>query len=89
MKSIIGLAVVAVWAFTNVVEAQKTLEEIATHSTANNCWTAVGGTAYEITNFIPSHPNNEILFMCGRDGTRVDALQGVSSQLAGPRSKLL
>ena len=46
------------------------LEEIALHSTADDCWTAVGGSVYDITNYIPGHPGGEeILLACGTDGT--------------------
>ncbi len=47
-----------------------TSAEVATRSTAADCWTIIGGSVYDITNYIPIHPGgNEILRACGADGT--------------------
>lgn len=48
-----------------------TLAEIAKHSNASSCYTAVRGTVYDLTNFITKHPGgaSNILKICGKDGT--------------------
>lgn len=48
-----------------------TLAEIAKHSNASSCHTAVRGTVYDLTNFITKHPGGaeNILKICGKDGT--------------------
>jgi len=47
-----------------------TAAEVATHNTAEDCWTIMGFTVYDITEYIPNHPGGEeILRACGTDGT--------------------
>ena len=48
-----------------------TLEEVAMHSTAQDCWTAVNGKVYDLTKFVNQHPGGagNITQICGRDGT--------------------
>lgn len=51
-----------------------TLEDIASHNSASDCWTAVNGKIYNITAYIPSHPGGEeIVRICGRDGSNMFA----------------
>ena len=46
------------------------LSEIATHNSATDCWLAIEGKVYDITEFIGSHPGGqEILRGCGLDAT--------------------
>lgn len=49
-----------------------TLADIATHNTAESCWTAIKGNVYDMTAFISQHPGGErgILKTCGKDGTQ-------------------
>ncbi len=47
-----------------------TLEEIAPHNSAENCWLLIAGKVYDVTSFIPGHPGGEaILQGCGKDAT--------------------
>lgn len=47
-----------------------TLEEVMKHSTVNDCWIAVYGKVYDVTNFIRSHPGGMgIINGCGKDMT--------------------
>lgn len=49
-----------------------TLSDISKHSTSSDCWTAVSGQVYDVTAFIPSHPDGQaILKACGKDGTKL------------------
>jgi hypothetical protein len=47
------------------------MAEIAKHSSRTSCWSAVSGSVYDLTSWIPNHPGGEgvILSMCGKDGT--------------------
>lgn len=56
------------------MEKSFTLTEIAQHSTAEDCWFAVEGRVYDVTQFIASnrHPGGEaILEGCGKDATQL------------------
>ncbi len=48
-----------------------TLATIAKHGTRSSCWSAVNGSVYDLTSWIPNHPGGEqvILSMCGVDGS--------------------
>jgi cytochrome b involved in lipid metabolism len=48
-----------------------TMEQIATHNTPTDCWAAVNGGVYNLTNWIAEHPGGQfpIISMCGKDGT--------------------
>lgn len=48
-----------------------TMEEVAKHNTAESCWVAVNGNAYDLTEWIGNHPGGSqaIESMCGTDGT--------------------
>lgn len=49
-----------------------TLDQVAEHNTANNCWTVIGGSVYDITRYVSAHPGGrEILRACGTDATRL------------------
>lgn len=44
--------------------------EVADHNTADDCWTIINGSVYDITSYVPRHPGgDEILRACGADGT--------------------
>lgn len=48
------------------------LTDVAKHNTNTDCWTAVAGKVYNVTEFIPSHPGGRaILKSCGKDGTEM------------------
>jgi cytochrome b involved in lipid metabolism len=48
-----------------------TVEELAKHSDAHDCWIAVEGVVYDVTRFLPHHPGGPktILMVAGRDAT--------------------
>ncbi|HLP22612.1 MAG TPA: cytochrome b5-like heme/steroid binding domain-containing protein [Microbacteriaceae bacterium] len=45
--------------------------EVASHASAESCWTVIDGTVYDLTPWITEHPGGarSILELCGRDGT--------------------
>lgn len=49
-----------------------TLAELQKHNSASDCWMAIDGKVYDVTNFISQHPGeDEILRGCGIDATAV------------------
>lgn len=48
-----------------------TLATIAKHNNRSSCWSAVNGSVYDLTSWIPNHPGGEqvIISMCGVDGS--------------------
>lgn len=48
-----------------------TLAQVAEHATAASCWSAVNGSVYDLTKWIPLHPGGEakIKAICGKDGS--------------------
>ncbi len=47
-----------------------TLADISSHNTASDCWTAINGKVYDLTDFVNGHPGGPgILGACGIDGT--------------------
>jgi cytochrome b involved in lipid metabolism len=45
--------------------------EVATHATAQSCWSTINGNVYDLTSWIPEHPGGPqaILQLCGKDGS--------------------
>lgn len=47
-----------------------TLENVAQHATANDCWVVINSNVYNVTTYIPNHPGGDaILQGCGKDAT--------------------
>lgn len=61
-----------------------TLAQVATHSTAASCWSAVNGNVYDLTKWITEHPggSRRILDMCGKDATRAFQNEHADNQKA-------
>ncbi len=57
-----------------------TMAQVATHNSADDCWTIIDGKVYDITSYIPRHPGgDEILRACGTDGTSLFERRETSS----------
>lgn len=54
-----------------VGDAVFTADEVAMHSTAEDCWTIIDGNVYDVTPFVSRHPGGlaAISTLCGGDGT--------------------
>ncbi len=56
------------------VAADKTysLADVGRHTTAGDCWMAIGGQVYDFTHYLPQHPSDPALFVswCGREATQ-------------------
>jgi cytochrome b involved in lipid metabolism len=51
-------------------EVKLTIEEVAKHSSRNDCWLIINERVYDITNFIASHPGGIVIQQgCGKDAT--------------------
>ncbi len=71
---------------TSVVDGGYTLEEVAAHATKENCWSAIGGSVYDLTTWVSRHPGGEnpIVGLCGIDGTqRFEKKHGSSKSAQG------
>jgi cytochrome b involved in lipid metabolism len=53
------------------VHGDYTMDEVAKHNTASDCWAVIGGSIYGLSTWIPIHPGGAgvITPMCGQDGT--------------------
>lgn len=61
-------------------DVKLTKEEVAKHSSANDCWIIIDGVVYDLTSFISRHPGgSEILRACGIDGTSLFKQRETSS----------
>jgi cytochrome b involved in lipid metabolism len=49
-----------------------TLVQIAIHKTSGDCWTAINGKVYDVSNYGDKHPGGKenILKTCGVDGSQ-------------------
>lgn len=45
------------------------LSQVSEHSNTSSCWIIISGKVYDVTNYIPMHPNTQILDGCGKDAT--------------------
>jgi cytochrome b involved in lipid metabolism len=66
---------------TGTATAQKySMEEIAKHSTKEDCWMLIDGKVYDVTNNIGVHPGGAaILEGCGKDATTLFETRPVGS----------
>ena len=65
-----------------------TLSEVAQHNTPQDCWTAVEGQVYDLTDFVARHPAGPagVVSMCGTDATTL--FNGEHAGQAEPESWL-
>lgn len=71
---------------TPTVDGGYTMEEVAAHATKENCWSAIGGSVYDLTTWVSRHPGGEnpIVGLCGIDGTqRFEKKHGSSKSAQG------
>ncbi|ANZ75196.1 BA75_03029T0 [Komagataella pastoris] len=80
---VIGIAVAAttatIWSqslaspISNDDERKVTPEELAKHNSGTDCWVAINGKVYDLTEFLPQHPGgrNVILKRAGKDASKV------------------
>lgn len=62
-----------------------TMTEIQRHNSATSSWSAINGTAYDLTSWVNSHPGGKaaILMICGKDGSPLfNSQHGGSNKIA-------
>jgi cytochrome b involved in lipid metabolism len=68
-----------------------TMEELARHSSASNCWILVMGSVYDVAGYLNSHPTGSgtIIPYCGKDATTAFETKGGIGRDHNPRSYIL
>ncbi len=58
-------------ASSTAVASAYTLEQVAEHSTLEDCWMAIEGVVYDFTTYVPLHPTSASVLeqWCGREAT--------------------
>ncbi len=57
-----------------VTLATYTLADVEKHNSDTDCWMAVDGSVYDVSNFVDQHPGGErILMGCGKDASSIFA----------------
>lgn len=60
-----------------------TLDEVAMHATASDCWIVVDGKVYDMSPFVEKHPGGKaILQGCGKDASELFASKHGAKQRA-------
>jgi cytochrome b involved in lipid metabolism len=59
---------------TSTVEQQQGTKtysrtDVAKHNSVSDCWMVIQNSVYDVTAYIPEHPNEKILDGCGKDAT--------------------
>jgi cytochrome b involved in lipid metabolism len=57
-------------------EATYTLEEVAAHDSASDCWMAIDGGVYDLTDYLPDHPTR-IRRHCGTEASEGMHTKGI------------
>jgi len=54
------------------------LEQLATHNIEDDCWMAIEGKVYDITDYIPEHPTPAVVLTpwCGKEATEAMRTKG-------------
>lgn len=47
------------------------MDDVAAHGAAGDCWTAINGSVYDLTTWVSRHPggSSSIIRLCGKDGS--------------------
>lgn len=47
------------------------LDEVARHAVADDCWMVINGVVYDITSYLPEHPSNPRIVVpwCGKEAS--------------------
>lgn len=48
-----------------------TLSQVSAHSVGSDCWMTIDGKVYNVTEYVPAHPNTQIVDGCGKDATQM------------------
>jgi len=72
-------------------ETVLTMEEVARHMTASDCWMIVSGKVYNVSDYATSHPGGAeaITSFCGKDGTVAFSTKGGKGSHSESAQKIL
>jgi predicted heme/steroid binding protein len=64
-------------------------EELARHAQADDCWIAIAGTVYDLTDYVDLHPSKqqEMEKYCGKEGTTAWDIKGAGKDKGQPHTK--
>lgn len=73
---------------TQLTGDEISVEELAKHNSASDCWTSVNDRVIDLTSYLSSHPGGEgvLLQICGKDGTA--AFESQHSGQGSPMAQL-
>lgn len=59
------------WRCTGLAETKKyNMTDVGMHNSADNCWTAVDGKVYDLTDYLNDHPAGKVILQgCGTDAS--------------------
>ena len=50
--------------------------DVSKHNNEDNCWVTLEDSVYDITKFIPYHPDEAIIGQCGKDANQMFKIVG-------------
>ncbi len=81
-------SVISIWAYavlaagsqpeSGAVDAGVPFEELARHASEDDCWMAIDGVVYDVTDYIPRHPTPLAVMTpwCGEDASEAYRTKG-------------
>jgi cytochrome b involved in lipid metabolism len=82
-------SIISIWSFAQLAPAPDgatagakdrviTLEELAAHDNADDCWKAIDGIVYDFTAYIPLHPTPPVVMTqwCGKEASEAYHTKG-------------
>lgn len=63
---------------TKTSTTKYTTDQIATHSTKNDCWLIIDGGVYDVSQYLNQHPGGvaQVIPFCGKDATQAFKTRG-------------
>ncbi len=107
MKALVTISTVAFWGFVLAVQvgvisshaqaaddkasSALTLQEVARHDNAKDCWMVINNEVYNFTGYIPKHPTapSVMLRHCGKEATDAFATKEVGREHSSYAQKLM
>lgn len=65
--------------------------ELARHASASDCWMAIGGSVYALTDYVPAHPTPPAVMTrwCGKDATQAFETKGGAGEHSAAAREML
>ena len=73
------------------VPTQISTQELARHAEESDCWMAINGEVYDVTEYLPDHPSRPaiILAWCGREASEAYRTKGKGKAHSAAANQLL